>query len=111
MEALARINPNGWGWAGTAVGPYHRFDVGVRDGVKLVEVELVIGADVDESSPVLGHVAVFGRRKDCATRERAGRVSRSNRTNVSRRVMKRPSRGKKKQREQTAKTHGLGQLR
>ena len=64
MEALARINPNGWGWAGTAVGPYHRFDVGVRDGVKLVEVELVIGADVDIRAPILRLVTVLRCRED-----------------------------------------------
>ncbi len=43
---------------------YHWPDVGVRNSVKLLKLELVIWADVDVGSPVLGHIAVFRSRKD-----------------------------------------------
>jgi hypothetical protein len=36
----------------------------MRDSLKLGELELVVGADVDECALVLRHVAVLGGRKD-----------------------------------------------
>ena len=39
----------------------------MRNGVKLRELELVVGADVDVRATVLGHVAVLGRRENWIT--------------------------------------------
>jgi hypothetical protein len=36
----------------------------MRNSLKLGELELVIGTDVDECTLVLSHVAVLGGRKD-----------------------------------------------
>lgn len=43
---------------------YHRSDRRVRNSIELVEVKLVVGANVDVSTLVLRHVAVLGRRED-----------------------------------------------
>lgn len=47
-----------------ASGPYHWPNVRMRDSVELVEVQLVLGSDIDIGTLVLRHVAVLGRRKD-----------------------------------------------
>ena len=44
---------------------YHWPNVRMRHGVELMEVEFVVGADVDVRAPVLCHVAVFGSREHC----------------------------------------------
>lgn len=38
----------------------------MRNGVKLVEVELVAGANVDVGAPILGLVAVLRCGEDCS---------------------------------------------
>ena len=43
---------------------YHRADIRVRDGIKLLILELIVGADVDIGTPILGRVAVPGSRED-----------------------------------------------
>lgn len=44
---------------------HHWADIRVRYGVKLLVLELIIGANVDISATVLGRVAVLGSGKDC----------------------------------------------
>ena len=46
--------------------PYHWFDVRMRDGVELVEVELIVGADIDVRAPVFRLIAILRRREDYA---------------------------------------------
>jgi hypothetical protein len=46
------------------VGIRHRLDVGMRHGVELDVLGLVVGAEIDESALVLRRVAVPGRRED-----------------------------------------------
>ena len=41
--------------------PYHWFDVRMRDGVELVEVELIVGADIDVRAPVFRLIAILRR--------------------------------------------------
>lgn len=36
----------------------------MRNSIELVEVEFIVGANIDVSTLVLRHVAVFRRRKD-----------------------------------------------
>ena len=43
---------------------YHRANIGMRHGIKLVEPQLEIRANIDIRSPVLRHVAVLGSGKD-----------------------------------------------
>lgn len=43
---------------------YHWSNGGMRNSIELVEVEFVIGANVDVSTFVFSHVAVFGCRED-----------------------------------------------
>lgn len=45
-------------------GTYHWSNRRVRNSIELVEVKLVVGANVDVSTLVLRHVAVLGRRED-----------------------------------------------
>lgn len=33
---------------------HHRLDIGMRHGIKLLKPELIVGADIDVSTPVLG---------------------------------------------------------
>ncbi len=42
----------------------HGFDIGMWHGIKLMELELIIWADVDVSSLVLGAVTVLRCRED-----------------------------------------------
>lgn len=42
---------------------YHWSNIGVRNSVKLLEVELVVGANIDVGALVLRHVAVFRSRE------------------------------------------------
>lgn len=51
--------------AGVLRNAYHGLDIRVRYGIKLVELQLVVGANVDIGSPVLGGIAVFGGGEDC----------------------------------------------
>lgn len=44
--------------------PYHWLDVGMRDRIKLVEAELIVGADVDVCALILRLVAILGRREN-----------------------------------------------
>lgn len=44
---------------------YHGLDVWVRHRVELLELQLVVGSYVDVGAPILGGIAVFGRREDC----------------------------------------------
>lgn len=46
------------------LGVGHGLDVRVGHRVELLVLELVVGSDVDVSTPVLGRVAVFRRRED-----------------------------------------------
>lgn len=46
------------------MGNYHWADVRVWDGIKLLELELKVGANVDVGAPVLSRVAVPGSRED-----------------------------------------------
>ena len=43
---------------------YHGFDVGMWNGVKFVEFELVVRTDVDVSTLVLSAITISWRRKD-----------------------------------------------
>jgi hypothetical protein len=43
---------------------HHGADRGMRNGIELMEAELVLGADIDISTSVLCLVAVLGRRED-----------------------------------------------
>lgn len=43
---------------------YHRPNVGVRNSIELVEVQLVFRANIDVSTLVLRHIAVLGCREN-----------------------------------------------
>lgn len=43
---------------------HHGLNIGMRHGIELRELQLVIGTNVDVSALVLRHVAVLGRRED-----------------------------------------------
>ncbi len=43
---------------------YHGFNIRVRNGIKLLILQLIIRADVNISTTVLGRVAVSGGRED-----------------------------------------------
>jgi hypothetical protein len=49
---------------GEKEGAYHRLDIWMRNGVKLVEVQLILWTDVDVSALILRAIAVFRCRKD-----------------------------------------------
>lgn len=46
------------------VSTYHGLNVGVGHGIELLEIELVVRADVDVGTPVLCRVAVSRSRED-----------------------------------------------
>lgn len=46
------------------VGNYHWADIRVWDGIKLLELELIVGANVDVGAPILSRVAVPRSRED-----------------------------------------------
>jgi hypothetical protein len=43
---------------------YHRSNIWMRYGIKLVELQLIIRTDIDVCALIFGAVAVFGRRED-----------------------------------------------